>query len=68
MLPAQNGDVYVCCRVCGEPLGTWGVGQALLRKHGLGDPERWWRVGWGQDWFFSGTAESAVASLSRTSY
>lgn len=69
MLPAYNGEVHVCYE--GLPgrgaLSTWDVGQALLKKHGLGYPERWWWVGWDQYWF-RGNAESAVASLGRTSY
>lgn len=49
------------------PLGTWGVRQVLLKKGVLGDPERWWRVGWDEDWF-RGNAESAAVSPGRTSY
>lgn len=55
MLPAHNGEMHVCygglpARV-GVALSTWGLGQALLKKLGLGHPERWWWVGWDQYWF-----------------
>lgn len=35
----------VCQQGGGVALSTWGLGQALLKKHGLGHPERWWWVG-----------------------
>lgn len=52
------------------PSAPWGIGQALLKKHGLSlrqkDSEKQWRAGWDQRWF-SGSAECAVASSDRIS-